>query len=99
MSFSSQVQLATVSAYTLPGRIDFVLALGFLSAPARIFFAEDLRVFWSGQNVSTRPGGLVGGLSDFGAYEAWFAAYPRSCWAIRPPRSASCTSGWSCRSR
>ena len=24
---------------------------------------------------------------------------PRSCWARRPPRSASCTSGWSCRSR
>jgi hypothetical protein len=33
-------------------------------------------VFWSGQNVSSRPGGLVGGLSDFGACEAWFAAYP-----------------------
>jgi hypothetical protein len=75
-SFSSQVQLATVSAYTLTGRIDFVLALGFLSAPARIFFADDLSVFWSGQSVSSRPGGLVGGLSDFGACEAWFAAYP-----------------------
>ena len=58
-SFSSEVQLATVSAYTLTGRIDFVLALGFLSAPARIFFADDLSVFWQGQNVSTRPGGLV----------------------------------------
>ena len=33
-------------------------------------------MFWHGQNVSTRPGGLVGGLSDFGACEAWFAAYP-----------------------
>ena len=75
-SFSSQVELATVSAYTLTGRIDFVLALGFLSAPARIFFADDLSVFWQGQNVSSRPGGLVGGLSDFGACEAWFAAYP-----------------------
>jgi hypothetical protein len=75
-SFSSQVELATVSAYTLTGRIDFVLGLGFLSAPARIFFAEDLSVFWQGQNVSTRPGGLVGGHSDFGACEAWFAAYP-----------------------
>ena len=75
-SFSSQVELATVSAYTLTGRIDFVLALGFLSAPARIFFADDLSVFWQGQNVSTRPGGVVGGLSDFGACEAWFAAYP-----------------------
>ena len=60
-SFSSQVELATVSAYTLTGRIDFVLALGFLSAPARIFFADDLSVFWQGQNVSSRPGGLVGG--------------------------------------
>jgi hypothetical protein len=29
-------------------------------------------VFWQGQNVSTRPRGLVGGLSDFGACEAWF---------------------------
>jgi hypothetical protein len=75
-SFSSQVELATVSAYTLTGRIDFVLALGFLSAPARIFFADDLAVFWQGQNVSSRPGGLVGGRSDFGACEAWFAAYP-----------------------
>ena len=98
-SFSSQVELATVSAYTLTGRIDFVLALGFLSAPARIFFADDLAVFWQGQNVSSRPGGVVGGLSDFGACEAWFAAYPSIVLGDRPPRSASCTSGWSCRSR
>jgi hypothetical protein len=75
-SFSSQVELATVSAYTLTGRIDFVLALGFLSAPARIFFADDLSVFWQGQNVSSRPVGVVGGVSDFGACEAWFVAYP-----------------------
>jgi hypothetical protein len=53
-----------------------VLALGFLSAPARIFFTDDLSVFWQGQNVSTRPRGVVGGLSDFGACEAWFAACP-----------------------
>jgi hypothetical protein len=75
-SFSSQVELATISAYTLTGRIHFVLALGFLSAPARIFFADDLSVFWQGQNVSSRPGGLVGGRSDFGACEAWFAGAP-----------------------
>jgi hypothetical protein len=75
-SFSSQVELATVSAYTLTGRIDFVLALGFLSAPARIFFADDLSVFWQGQNVSTRPRGVVAGLSTFGACEAWSAGAP-----------------------
>jgi hypothetical protein len=33
-------------------------------------------VFGQGQNVSTRPGGVVGRRSDFGACEAWFAAYP-----------------------
>jgi hypothetical protein len=75
-SFANNLELATVSAYSLTGRIDFVLALGFLGAAARIFFADDLSVFWQGQSVSTRPGGLVGGLSDFGACEAWFAAYP-----------------------
>jgi hypothetical protein len=75
-SFSSQVELATVSAYTLTGRIDFVLALGFLSAPARIFFADDVSVFWQGQNVSTRPGGVVAGISAFGFCEAWFAGAP-----------------------
>jgi hypothetical protein len=37
---SSQVELATAT-----GRIDFVLALRFLSAPARIVFTEDLAVF------------------------------------------------------
>jgi hypothetical protein len=75
-SFSSQVELATVSAYTLTGRIDFALALGFLSAPARIFFANDLSVFWQGQNVSTRPRGVVAGISEFGFCEAWFAGAP-----------------------
>jgi hypothetical protein len=75
-TFSSQVDLAIASAYTLTGRIDFVLALGFLSAPAPIFFAEDLSVFWSGQNVSSRPRGVVAGLSTFGACEAWFAGAP-----------------------
>jgi hypothetical protein len=74
VSFSSERQLDIVSAYTLAGRID--LALGFLSAPARIFFAENLMQFWAGQNVSTRPRGVVAGISDFGACEAWFAAYP-----------------------
>jgi hypothetical protein len=69
-SFSSQVELATVSAYTLTGRIDFVLGLGFLSAPARIFFAEDLSVFWQGQNVSSLPRGVVAGISEFGFCEA-----------------------------
>ena len=33
---------------------------------------EDL----AGPERSSRPGGLVGGLSEFGACEAWFAAYP-----------------------
>jgi hypothetical protein len=75
-TFSSQVDLATISAYTLTGRIDFVLALGFLSAPARIFFADDLSVFWSGENVSSRPRGVVAGLSTFGACEAWFGGAP-----------------------
>src|SRR4029453_4079548 len=50
VSFSSETQLDIVSAYTLEGRIDFVLALGFLSAPARMFFAENLAQFWAGQN-------------------------------------------------
>jgi hypothetical protein len=76
VSFSSETQLDIVSVYTLTGRIDFVLALGFLSAPARIFFAEDLAVFWAGQNVSTRPRGVVAGISEFGFCEAWFAGAP-----------------------
>jgi hypothetical protein len=75
-SFASQVDLAIASAYTLTGRIDFVLTLGFLSAPARIFYADDLSVFWSGQNVSSRPRGVVAGLSTFGACEAWFGGAP-----------------------
>jgi hypothetical protein len=98
-SFSSQVELTTVSAYTLTGRIDFVLALGFLSAPARIFFADDLAVFWQGQNVSSRPRGVVAGISGFGFCEAWSRGRRRSCSARRPRRSASSTSGWSCHSR
>jgi hypothetical protein len=48
----------------------------FLSAPTRIFFAEDLSVFWQGQNVSTRPRGVVAGISGFGFCEAWFAGAP-----------------------
>ena len=76
VSFSSETQLDIVSAYTLAGRIDFVLALGFLSAPARIFFAENLTQFWAGQNVSTRPRGVVAGISEFGFCEAWFAGAP-----------------------
>src|SRR4029453_5924020 len=64
VSFSSETQLDIVSAYTLEKRIDFVLTLGFLSAPARIFFAKDLSVFWQGQNVSTRPRGVVAGRSE-----------------------------------
>jgi hypothetical protein len=76
VSFSSETQLDIVSAYTLEGRIDFVLALGFLSAPARIFFAENLAQFWAGQNVSTRPRGVVAGISEFGFCEAWFAGAP-----------------------
>jgi hypothetical protein len=75
-SFSSQVDLAVVGAYTLAGRVDFVLAQGFFGADVRIFFADDLSVFWQGQTVSSRPSGLVAGLSDFGVCEAWFAGYP-----------------------
>ena len=75
-SFSSNVELATIHGYDLTGRVDLLLALGFLSAPAAIFGAGDLQKIWQGPNVSSRPGGLVGGLSEFGACEAWFAAYP-----------------------
>jgi hypothetical protein len=38
-SFSSQVELATVSAYTLTGRIDFALALGLPPGPFWSFIA------------------------------------------------------------
>ncbi len=75
-SFSSNVELATIHGYDLTDRVDLVLALGFLSAPAAIFRARDLQKIWQGPNVSSRPGGLVGGVSEFGACEAWFAAYP-----------------------
>ena len=98
-SFSSQVELATVSAYTLTGRIDFVLALGFLSAPARIFFADDLSVFWPDRtSPAARAAWSVASATSARARPG-SRPTPRSCWAIRPPRSASCTSGWSCRSR
>jgi hypothetical protein len=58
-SFSSQVELATVSAYTLTGRIDFALALGSLSAPARIFLRRrPLRVLVRKERLQPpgRPG-------------------------------------------
>ena len=32
--------------------------------------------FWAGQNVSTRPRGVVAGISEFGFCEAWFAGAP-----------------------
>jgi hypothetical protein len=63
-----------------------VLALGFLSAPARIFFAENLTQFWAGQNVSTRPRGVVAGISEFGFCEAWFAGRDRD--GQHPPCAA-----------
>ena len=75
-SFSSQVELATISAYTLTGRIDFALAHAYLSAPARSLFDGVLAVFCLGGTSPSRPGGLVAGLSDFERPEAWFAAYP-----------------------
>ena len=31
---------------------------------------------WQGQNVSTRPRGVVAGISEFGFCEAWFAGAP-----------------------
>jgi hypothetical protein len=74
--FGSNVQLEIASAYTLTGRIDFVLGLSFLGATARVFYADTLLQFWEGQDVSTRPRGVVAGLSDFGTCEGWFAAAP-----------------------
>ena len=75
-SFSSQVELATVSAYTLTGRIDFVLALGFLSAPARIFFADDLSRVLAGTERLHPPGRRGRWPQRLRRCEAWFAAYP-----------------------
>jgi hypothetical protein len=60
-SFSSGVELTTVSAYTLIGRIDFVLALGFLSAPARIFLPTTSPC--SGRD-RTSPAARAGGRGD-----------------------------------
>ena len=93
-SFSSQVDLATVSAYTLTGRIEFVLALGFLS-PRRESSSPTISVFWQGQNVSRRLSRGSGSLAS----ATLVRGRRRSCSTRQTGRSAYSTCGSSCRSR
>ena len=99
VSFSSETQLDIVSAYTLAGRIDFVLALGFLSAPARIFFADDLSVFWPGRTCPPARAAWSRGSASSASARPGSRGRRRSCSARRPRRSASSMCGSSCRSR
>ena len=77
VSFSSETQLDIVSAYTLAGADRLRVGARLPErACAHLLRREPDAVLGRAEHLTTRPRGVVAGISEFGFCEAWFAGAP-----------------------